>query len=122
MRRAKAADTRLCCLLGLILRTATAAAADKDASHQSQSHQCSLYLAPSSTSTPDRVQIGVYAGRRYAKSSPIGIPELAIQLLDVDAHTGRMVGQKDDDEPNYFGVAAQMLWTPDSTGAKYETD
>lgn len=116
----KAADTRLVCLLGLILRAASAVD-DGDATQP----QCSLYLAPSSTSTADRVQLGVYAGRRYARSDPIGIPELAIQLLDVDAHTGRTADRKDgaeDAEPNYFGLASQMLWTPDSTGAKYETD
>ena len=124
MRLTSAADTRLrVCLLGLILRAV--AAVEKDASKSQSQSQCNLYLAPSSTSTPDRIQLGVYAGRRYAKTDQIGIPEVAVQLLDVDAHAGRTGGQRDDndkDEPNYFGVASQMLWTPDSTGAKYETD
>lgn len=100
----------------------------KDAAEsQEQEPQCDLYLAPSSTSKPSQIRLGIYAGRRYDATTTIGLPEIAIQLVDLEAHTGRTAADskgkktKSKKEPHYFGVASEMLWTPDSTGAKYET-
>ena len=82
------------------------------------SSRCGLYLAPSST-TDDAdgvLRLGLYAGRDYRSGDPIGPPEIALQIYDFRDHRRRAKG------PDYSAFALSQMWTPDSTGAKYDTN
>jgi len=128
--------------------------------------KCGLYLAPSSTNPVDEddddggaaggnhipvpPELGLYAGREYSPHEIIGHPEIAVQMYDMEGHTGRSIltsaetGRDEDEDEmeaaegedghhrpppvlvkpehvNYFHFAVTQFWTPDSTGAMYDT-
>jgi len=93
----------------LLLIVVVAAAQDDDAT-------CGLYLAESSTSTTKDPKLGIFAGKDYDAKSPIGPPEIAIQIPNMQSHMRRKP------MPLQKAVAdvEQYFWTSESTGAAWE--
>lgn len=109
----KATVAAIALLFSLVVIT-TVAAKDTDSSSSST---CGLYLAVSSTSTVDEPKWGLYAGVDVPASSPVGIPEIAVQTLNlggavrdsVDASTTAMVDYLE-----------RFFWVPVSSGGQME--
>ena len=122
-------------LVLLVLVPAPLAAQDvpagAPAGSSSDDPMCDLYIAPSSTSEEGGPpKMGIYAGRTFAASERVGPADIAVQLLDVDGHTGRnlpdyaapQLGEGDGATAlNPFGAAAAMMWTSDSVGGAYDS-
>jgi len=80
-------------------------------------NECKLYLAPSYESNEDVITLGMFAGVDLPEKSIIGIPELAIPLIDMDLHNGMPKGYV---KPHYFKNQLDFFWNPSTVGATYE--
>lgn len=84
--------------------------------------QCGLYLAVSSTSTVDQTNWGIFAGKDIPRNTPIGFPEVGINVLNLRTNAFSV----DDDEStmNYMDQIATFFetffWVADTIGAKFE--
>lgn len=81
--------------------------------------QCSLYLAPSSTTKEDEpIVLSMYTGLDLHPGDVIGRPEIAIPVIDIDLHNDLKEGEVDED---YFHDIAEFMWTPESVHGQYES-
>jgi hypothetical protein len=82
--------------------------------------QCSLYLAPSSTTKEDdeTIALSMYTGLDLHPGDVIGRPEIAIPVIDIDLHNDLKEGKVDED---YFHDLAVFMWTPETVHGQYES-
>ena len=103
----------------------------QDASNQQQ--QCGLYLAMSSTSTPDEPKWGLYAGETFQKGVSIGYGDVAIQTFNLlgnslvdDSEKEEQEEEEneesnvDDDLSTVVEFFEQYIWVPQSSGGQFE--
>lgn len=48
--------------------------------------QCGMYIAISSTSTVEDTKWGLYAGKDYEKNAPLGYPDIAINMFNLQGN------------------------------------
>ena len=78
---------------------------------------CGLYLAVSSTSTADATTWGLYAGEVIPAHTPIGFPEIAVNLLHLQANAA--YDDSDEDRSAVVDFLESQVWVPDAAGAKF---
>jgi len=96
---------------------------DKD--NNNSSEQCGLYLALSSTSTGDRTQWGIYAGRDYAPTTTIGQPELAVNAIHLRANNLFHPETRKEQTPmllRSLEFLEESFWVPDAAGSRFELE
>ena len=103
----------------VLLATLVAAKKNKE-----EGDQCGMYMAISSTSTVDDTKWGLYAGQDIPADAPIGYPDIAINIFNLqgNAHLA------DEAEDNLSLVSAtveffeQFIWVPLPSGGHFELD
>lgn len=99
---------------------ATSSAEKEDDNHD----QCGMYMAISSTSTVEDTKWGIYAGKDYQKNAPLGYPDIAINIFNLQGNAHLV----DDGEASETLVAQtveffeQFIWVPIPSGGQFELD
>mmetsp|Transcript_8858 Transcript_8858/g.16726 ORF Transcript_8858/g.16726 Transcript_8858/m.16726 type:complete len:646 (+) Transcript_8858:186-2123(+) len=80
--------------------------------------QCTLFLAPSSTLDDDEqtneFKLGIYAGVDIDPGKTIGIPDMAIPIIDLNMHSGGNLAEEILEDLTGF------MWTPETIHANFE--
>lgn len=89
---------------------------------QENEDQCGLYLAISSTSTVDETNWGIFAGKDYLPNTPIGYPEVGINVPNIRANAFYV--SDNEATMDYMDQIATFFetffWVADTIGAKFE--
>jgi len=89
-----------------------------------QEHQCGMYMAISSTSTVDDTKWGLYAGEDISKDAPIGYPDIAINIFNLQGNAH--LADENEDElsivANTVEFFEQFIWVPLPTGGQFELE
>eukprot|EP00934_Nitzschia_sp_Nitz4_P003055 Nitzschia sp. Nitz4//scaffold27_size158506//24427//26385//NITZ4_002580-RA/size158506-processed-gene-0.67-mRNA-1//-1//CDS//3329545428//3045//frame0 len=106
------------CLLGLSLPVILAQDSVQD---NAIIPDCGLYLAVSSTSTPDDPKWGIYAGNTLQTGDRIGYGELAIPTFHLLSNN---LGLEESDPfmVDVVDFMEQFMWIPQTSGAQFELD
>ena len=78
--------------------------------------ECGLWLAPSSTSSPDSPKLGLFAGIDFDVNETVGNPEIGIPLTDFVVDWNRRSGL----DNNILSFLESFLWTAEHGGARHE--
>lgn len=85
---------------------------------------CGLYLAVSSTSTPEEPKWGLYAGHTIEKDARVGYGEVAIQTFHLLANQLTEKDEADGASENQLADIVdffeQYIWVPHSSGGQFE--
>lgn len=98
----------------------------KKESDDSDDNTCRLYLAKSSTSTPELPLWGIYAGVDFDDAVPLGEPDVAIQMHNVIWNAMEKEDSEEDDyamkslERRSVEIIEAFTWVADSSGATNE--
>lgn len=103
--------------------TTSLAAAKKEKSNDDQ-QQCGMYMAISSTSTVDDTKWGLYAGQDIPKDSPIGYPDIAINIFNLQGNA-HLADESEDSlslVANTVEFFEQFIWVPLPSGGAFELE
>ncbi|KAG7362963.1 SET methyltransferase domain containing protein [Nitzschia inconspicua] len=93
---------------------------------EDESEHCGLYMAISSTTTPEEPKWGYYAGKNIPANSPIGFGDIAIHTFNLMANQIYMENDQPVDDfdrnprANLVDWLEQFLWVPHSSGGQFE--
>ena len=88
------------------------------------SEQCGMYMAISSTSTVDDTKWGLYAGQDIPKDSPIGYPDIAINIFNLQGNA-HLADESEDSlslVANTVEFFEQFIWVPLPSGGHFELE
>lgn len=105
--------------VSVIMKLLLAASMLLSLSRAQEEPQCSVYLAPSSTSTTEEPKWGIYAGTEIQKGEQVGIPEIAIQTLNIKG-SHRSPDDSVSLAESTVEFFEQFIWVPDATAGKYD--
>ena len=86
--------------------------------------QCGMYMAISSTSTVDDTKWGLYAGQDIPADSPIGYPDVAINIFNLQGNA-HLVDEEEDDLSLVAATVEffeQFIWVPLPSGGHFELE
>lgn len=104
-----------------IVLLATLVAAKKS---KEEGDQCGMYMAISSTSTVDDTKWGLYAGQEIPADSPIGYPDIAINIFNLQGNA-HLADENEDDLSLVAGTVEffeQFIWVPLPSGGHFELE
>lgn len=86
--------------------------------------QCGMYIAISSTSTVDDTRWGLYAGKDYDKNAPLGYPDVAINMFNLQGNA--QLAEEDEHSENLVAQTVeffeQFIWVPIPSGGQFELE
>lgn len=86
--------------------------------------QCGMYMAISSTSTVDDTKWGLYAGKDFANDSPLGYPDIAINLINLqgNAHIADETDETGTLVAHTVEFFEQFIWVPIPSAGQFELE
>ena len=92
--------------------------------NEDDSSKCGMYIAISATSTVDDTKWGIYAGKDFAKNAPLGYPDVAINIFNLQGNA-----QLADESASSETLVAhtveffeQFIWVPIPSGGQFELE
>jgi hypothetical protein len=95
------------------------------AAQEEQDTDCGMYLAISSTSTVDETRWGIYAGHDIPKNSPLGGPDIAINIFNLQGNTQLAEAQTADVDNLLSSTVEffeQFIWVPVPSAGQFELE
>jgi hypothetical protein len=95
------------------------------AAQEEEESDCGMYLAISSTSTVDETRWGIYAGHDIPKNSPLGGPDIAINIFNLQGNTQLAEAQTaevDNLLSSTVDFFEQFIWVPVPSGGQFELE
>lgn len=105
-----------CCRWLVLASAAVLVVAQQTPAEKMIQQECGLWLAPSSTSSPDAPKLGLFAGTDFGENEIVGNPEIGIPLIDFVVDWNR----KSELDNSIISFLEGFLWTSEYAGARHE--
>lgn len=94
-------------------------ATEEEKRGKANSSQCTLYMATTTTISDlgKEVKLSMFAGIDMEAGTTIGMPEIAIPVIDIDIHNGVSNGDTNED---YFDQQKEFFWDFETAHANFD--
>ncbi|CAB9505826.1 Guanylate cyclase [Seminavis robusta] len=86
--------------------------------------ECGMYMAISSTSTVDETRWGIYAGKDIPNGAPLGGPDVAINIFNLQGNT-QMADENEEADSLLASTVdffEQFIWVPIPSGSQFDLE